>query len=41
LITITVSAPSVLRVEAKAERLSGSAVVAETLTSPKVELLPS
>ena len=41
LITITVSAPSELRIEANAERLSGFAVAAETLVSPKVEFLPS
>ena len=41
LITITVSAPSVPRTAANAERLSGFATAAETLVSPNVELLPS
>ena len=37
--TMTVSAPSVVRCAAKAERLSGLGAVAETLVSPKVGLV--
>jgi hypothetical protein len=41
LMTITVIAPSDARVAANAERLSGFGALAETLVSPKADLLPS
>jgi len=41
LITMIVSAPSLLRMEAKLDRLSGLITVAPTLVSPKVDLFPS